>query len=218
MTKTLEIHYSQQADGFVEGRAYANPRFFSTPRNGATKVYIYGEYPNIEAAYLACDVEVVRVDPAPPSHVAATVTISTARPEDAASVEIPANWRDLPWTQGDGLTLRALASSISPTPVLNKKQAAAAVGGELVRRAKALGWVDGEPTVEQAESWIADILKHREADVPRDGLNGLTLREVHGALIDVGVEWPADISDADLLALYDLAQAEREQTPREFVA
>ena len=65
MTKTLEIHYSQQADGFVPGRTYANPRFFSTPRSDATKVFIYGDYPAIEAAYTAKGVPVERGDPRP---------------------------------------------------------------------------------------------------------------------------------------------------------
>jgi hypothetical protein len=75
--------------------------------------------------------------------------------------------------------------------------------------AKKLGWVDGEPTAEQANGWIADILVHRERAAPREDLGGLSLQEVHATLTAAGVEWDADTSPADLLALYELAKAEK---------
>lgn len=78
-----------------------------------------------------------------------------------------------------------------------------------VALAKKLGWVDGEPTTEQADGWIADILVQRERALPRDDLNGLSLQEVHAALTAAGLEWDAETSPTDLLALYDLAQADK---------
>lgn len=75
--------------------------------------------------------------------------------------------------------------------------------------AKKLGWVDGEPTADQANAWIADILVHRERAAPREDLGGLSLQEVHATLTAAGVEWDADTSPADLLELYELAKAEK---------
>lgn len=77
-----------------------------------------------------------------------------------------------------------------------------------VALAKALGWVDGEPTTEQADGWIADIIVQRERAEPREDLGGRSLQEVHAVLTAKGVEWDAETSPADLLALYELAQAE----------
>lgn len=77
-----------------------------------------------------------------------------------------------------------------------------------VALAKQLGWVDGEPTTEQADGWISDILTHREPDVPLDDLGGLTLREIHADLTAAGVEWEADATPADLLALLAMAKGE----------
>lgn len=75
--------------------------------------------------------------------------------------------------------------------------------------AKKLGWVDGEPTADQASAWIADVLVHRERAIPREDLNGLSLQEVHATLTAAGVEWDAYTSPADLLGLYELAKAEK---------
>lgn len=138
MPKTQELHYSQQTDGLVDGRIYANPRFFSGPRESVKKVFIDGEWPEIEAAYRALDVPVERIDPL------ATVIaedhrspIKTPTANDAASVDIPADWRDLKWSRpnASGLTLRALASMVSAGPVTNGDQAAAAIEAEIQRRA-----------------------------------------------------------------------------------
>lgn len=54
----------------------------------------------------------------------------TAEPRaDQAQVEIPDDWRDLPWAQ-----LRSLASKVSNDPVRDKDGAVAAVEAELARR------------------------------------------------------------------------------------
>lgn len=62
MTKPIELIYSTQAGDFLAGRAYSNPRFFSTPRTGVSKVLIVGEWPKIVAAYEAMGVPVERLD------------------------------------------------------------------------------------------------------------------------------------------------------------
>ena len=83
----IELIYSQQATDFAEGRAYSNPRFFSSARSGVSKVFLVGDWPNIQAAYEAMGVPVERLDPeavvAPPPPTAApsadlTATIAAA--------------------------------------------------------------------------------------------------------------------------------------------
>ncbi len=49
--KTFELIYSTQHTDYIEGRAYSNPRFFSSPRSGVTKVLIVGDWPNIVEAH-----------------------------------------------------------------------------------------------------------------------------------------------------------------------
>jgi hypothetical protein len=62
MSKTIELIYSQQATDFMEGRAYSNPRFFSSPRSGVSKVFLVGDWPDIREAYEAIGVPVERLD------------------------------------------------------------------------------------------------------------------------------------------------------------
>ena len=62
MKDGIELIYSQQATDFVKGRAYSNPRFFTSPRAGVSKVYLVGEWPEIRAAYEALGVPVERID------------------------------------------------------------------------------------------------------------------------------------------------------------
>ncbi len=78
-----------------------------------------------------------------------------------------------------------------------------------VALAKALGWTDGDPTAEQADGWISDRLVHREREKPLDELGGLSLREVHAELTTLGVEWEAEASPADLLALLEAKKADK---------
>lgn len=60
--KSIELIYSTQATDYAAGRAYSNPRFFSTPRSGVSKVLLVGDWPNIRAAYEAIGIPVERVD------------------------------------------------------------------------------------------------------------------------------------------------------------
>lgn len=135
MSKPIELIYSRQASDFVEGKAYSNPRFFSTPREGVSKVFIVGDYPNIRKAYEARGVPVVQLGDAP-----AAAPLSTAKPPasltpgladgERAKVEIPTDWRGLSWPK-----LRGLGSQFSNEPVLNKAGATAAIEAEIARRA-----------------------------------------------------------------------------------
>lgn len=146
MTKTIELIYSQQATDYIEGRAYSNPRFFTTPRSGVGKVFVVGDWPDIVAAYEALGVPVERMDaatavgapPAPP--VPEPPIVPRLDTEARAAVEIPADWQGLPWPK-----LRKLGASFSDAPVLNKADAGAAIEGELARRAGA--GVHGLPTI-----------------------------------------------------------------------
>lgn len=142
----MELIYSRQATNFIAGRAYSNPRFYSVPRRGVTKVFLVGDWPKIEADYKAMGVPVERLDveDATPkadhptsSEVALARLAAKATADERALAHIPDGWRDLPWTKpgDDGLTLRGLATTFSDTPVINKAQAIAAMVAELARRA-----------------------------------------------------------------------------------
>lgn len=55
-------------------------------------------------------------------------------PGPLPAADIPPYWRELPWTQpkgARGLTLRGLASALSPTPIITKQQAFAAIEAAL---------------------------------------------------------------------------------------
>jgi hypothetical protein len=129
MSKPIELIYSQQSSDFVEGRAYSNPRFYSTPRPGVSKVYLVGDWPKIEADYTALGVPVERLHAAPLPAPAPAPAAITHTAEDPGSVVIPADWDDLPWPK-----LRALASQVSTAPIKNGDEARAAISAELQRR------------------------------------------------------------------------------------
>lgn len=143
MSKTIELIYSQQATDFIPGRAYSNPRFFTSPRSGVSKVFLVGDWPNIRAAYENLGIPVERLDASAAGRQVSNIPLAPAparaTAEDPGSVVIPEGWEALPWSKPgpDGLTLRGLASSISPVPVLNKAEATAAIEAELARRAPA---------------------------------------------------------------------------------
>lgn len=109
----MELTYTARWTGFERGKRYANPRFFSTPRRGVTRVYIEGNWPNVVKAYEAMGVPVEVVSDAPPMP-------EPLPPISASGVEIPANWRDLPWSRPSepgGMTLRGLVKAIGGTAV-----------------------------------------------------------------------------------------------------
>lgn len=188
MSNTIELIYSQQATDFIPGRAYSNPRFFTSPRSGVSKVFLVGDWPDIRAAYENLGVPVERLDASEAERQASNIPLAPApdRPaaEDPGSVVIPEGWEALPWSKpgADGLTLRGLASSVSPAPVLNKAEATAAINLELARR-------------------TLDPL-----DVAQPEACGMTLRELHAELTALGVQWAPDATPAQLLAERDEAR------------
>lgn len=152
--KRFELVYSAQKSDFEPGKRYANPRFFSAVREGVSRVVVVGDWPEVVRAYEAADVPVTvqgatkrTATPSMPSaltvqgpgEVKSTMTVSvrTAEPrEQQAGVPIPADWRDLPYlprSAGEPC-LRALASQVSSTPILNKALAIEAIEAELARR------------------------------------------------------------------------------------
>lgn len=132
MTKPIELIYSQQSSDYVPGRAYSNPRFFSTPRSGVSKVFVVGDWPNIVAAYEGIGVPVERLD-APPVAGAADVTKPVVKAvDDPATVEIPGDWETMHWQK-----IRAIANALSSEPVKNGEEAREIVAAEMKRR-----WLD----------------------------------------------------------------------------
>lgn len=134
----VEIIYSRQNSDFVKGKVYANPRFFSTPRADAGKVFIIGDWPQVEAAYKARGVPVVilpdGLEPAlQVSELAARRPPQPPPPKPHPEVDIPETWQDLPWVGGEE-SLRKLAGQLTEQPVINKAQAFAVITAELARR------------------------------------------------------------------------------------
>ena len=162
-----EVIYSQQRNGFVEGRTYLNPRFFERPMPGVDKVLIVGDWPKIAHAYTALNVPVEIVEGDQVRAVAGAevaphpLVQAIPDPDERAKVYIPDDWESLPWSRPTdaGLTLRGLAAVFSDTPVLNKDDARQAIGAELSRRRS-----------EETAS------------------NGLTRREMNADLESMGVE------------------------------
>jgi hypothetical protein len=139
-----EVIYSQQRNGFVEGRTYLNPRFFERPMPGVDKVLIVGDWPKIAHAYAALNipVEIVggdQVRAVAGAEVAPHPLVEAISDlDERAKVYIPDDWASLPWSRPTdaGLTLRGLAAVFADTPVLNKEDARNAIGAELARRAE----------------------------------------------------------------------------------
>ncbi|MGV8954609.1 MAG: hypothetical protein ACOH2M_26160 [Cypionkella sp.] len=57
-----QIVYATQPVPNMEGRTFRNPRHFLAPEPGATKVYIAGNWPTVQAAYEAVGVSVSPVE------------------------------------------------------------------------------------------------------------------------------------------------------------
>lgn len=76
-----------------------------------------------------------------------------------------------------------------------------------VALAKELGWVDGEPSAEQANGWISDIIEHRRREEPQEALGGLSIREAHDMLTKAGIEWEGGATVEDLAGLLELVEA-----------
>lgn len=56
-----QVVYARAYTAAMEGRRFQNPRHFAGPVEGATKVYIDGDYPEIKAAYEAVKVPVAPI-------------------------------------------------------------------------------------------------------------------------------------------------------------
>lgn len=155
MSKPFELIYSAQSAGFVDGLAYANPRYFSTPRAGVSKVFVVGDWPLVVAAYEDAGVPVEQLDIAPvgPGKGVTAPVVHTS--DDPFTVTIPDDWESLNWQK-----LRSLASSVSSEPIKNSDEAKAAINAELKRR-----WLD-------APNEDAGGLTHRElnADLTELGI------------------------------------------------
>lgn len=54
----MELIYTKQRSGFEQGKSYRHPDLFRAVERGVKKVVIVGDYPDIEAAYKAVNVDV----------------------------------------------------------------------------------------------------------------------------------------------------------------
>lgn len=54
----MQIVYATRKPENIEGREFRNPRFFTAPEQGATKVYIDGDWPTVSEAYTKAKVPV----------------------------------------------------------------------------------------------------------------------------------------------------------------
>lgn len=169
MSKEFELVYSTQRTGFEEGRNYSNPRFFTTPRAGVTKVIVVGNWPQVVAAYqkAGVPVEVVKgprmagEDPKP-----APKMTDPGKPL-ASDAAIPEGWADLPWDEK-----RALAQNFAAAPIINSEQADAAIMAEIERR----GMVVFPPAGDTGND-----LAHMSDDELREKIKAVTGRLPHPA-------------------------------------
>lgn len=83
---TRQIIYSRGRPANAEGRTVRNPRHFTAPEEGATKVYLDGSYPKIAKAYEAAGVSVSDI-----SEMRALPKASAKPKETASDPAKPAN-------------------------------------------------------------------------------------------------------------------------------
>lgn len=123
-----EIVFTEQSEGpFDKAKfKYQNPRHFNGRTiKGIRKVTVIGNWPAVVAAYEKAGAEVV-------TKAAGALAVEPPKAEPFRGnpdVEIPANWRDLEWQD-----IRSLAAKVSPTPVINRADAVAAIEAEIARR------------------------------------------------------------------------------------
>lgn len=143
-----EIVYSQTRHPLCEGRQRLNPRFFAGVQEGASAVFVVGDFPKIVDAYTAAGVLVtVEGGALPPKPLPAAPASLTPVSDEPGTIAIPDDWRSLPYTgKSHALTLRQLAALVSDEPVLTKVQAIAVIEAELERRA-----ADVQPEPEAGE-------------------------------------------------------------------
>lgn len=142
--RSKEIVYANISTGYEKGRAYANPRFFITPRTDVTKVIVVGDWPKVVDAYQKAGVPVVQLQPGQPLEEADSAdplpfgegvslkpkTNSEGDPHDPGKVEIPEDWADFSWP-----ALRTLAKEIDGKKFpIKKDEAIEIIEKELERR------------------------------------------------------------------------------------
>ena len=82
----MQIVYTREPVAGAEGRTVLNPRHFTGPVEGATKVYVNGDYANITRAYEAAGVPVADISEmrALPGKAKPKDTTDPAKPNEAA--------------------------------------------------------------------------------------------------------------------------------------
>jgi hypothetical protein len=129
----MHLYYGTTKTKHAKGKQFKNASVFAGPVADAKSVTIEGVWPRVVDAYSRLGVPITlvqaeqtkRIEGIPP-----TAYLPTAeRRTEQAAVEIPFDWQQAPWAD-----LRRLAASVSDTPIVNRKQAEAAIEAELERR------------------------------------------------------------------------------------
>jgi hypothetical protein len=114
----------------IEGRQYQNPNFFDGPRDGVKTVLLFGNWPEIAAAYKDAGVD-VQQDPVETK--ANDPEPEKLSAEQRSAVPIPDQLDTIPWSGDNGL--RRLAMNFSDgSPVTSKDQAVKLIEAERDRR------------------------------------------------------------------------------------
>lgn len=134
----MEIYYGIAPTPASKGKQFRNAALYQRPDTNATRVYIDGHYPKIQADYEALLVPVHLVQgnrttaPTQPNvdRIPETAYLPTAeRREQQRAAEIPGDWQQMRWAD-----LRRLAASVCDYPVRNKNDAFLAIESEIKRR------------------------------------------------------------------------------------
>ena len=128
----MELVYADHRNATSAGRVHLNPRLFNgVPEDGATKVYLFGEWPQIALAYRAMGVEVIEARPKPdhPEPPPPAPVFSEPEPKARDWSLLPDDWRDMTWQE-----LRALAKDAGKGWVINRGAAVEAVEAAILRQ------------------------------------------------------------------------------------
>ena len=125
----VQVIYSAQKNGFVKGRIYLNPRFFTEVlHRGATSVVVVGNWPTVVKCYEDAGIEVIQLKPGDPlpgeyfgdiDPYAQQPPHNTKKADDKPPIEIPDDYENLSYRD-----LRALVLSIDPAADINSKKSA----------------------------------------------------------------------------------------------
>lgn len=108
----MKAIYSTQKSDFEPGERYRNPRYFIAPKHGITKVVVIGNWPAVVEGYRAAGIPVEVVATDKPDAAANPAPMPAQEPTTDDPLDIPPDWRDLPWPQLRSLAIKVNGGSI----------------------------------------------------------------------------------------------------------